>query len=135
MVYDDDLNPLPALEEPYVRAAMGEVRGSSVLDLGCGTGRHALWLAAAGATVTAVDFSAGMLRQAQKKQGAEAVRWVFHDLHTPLPFPAHAFERVATSKRFMRASTVLLASFGLALLACTSCEPTIRSKKSARTSK
>jgi SAM-dependent methyltransferase len=95
-VYDHDANPLPALEEPFVRDAVGEVRGLSVLDLGCGTGRHALWLAAAGATVTAVDFSEGMLEQARGKAGAEAVRWLVHDLGTPLPFPAQAFDRVVS---------------------------------------
>ena len=56
-VYDHDRNPLPALEEGPVRNAVGAVRGRAVLDLGCGTGRHALWLADAGASVTAVDFS------------------------------------------------------------------------------
>ena len=41
-VYDHDGNPLLGLEEPIVRAAVGDVRGLDVLDLGCGTGRHAL---------------------------------------------------------------------------------------------
>src|SRR5512138_2446452 len=66
-VYDHDANPLPPLEEPLVRAAVGDPRGSRALDLGCGTGRHALWLAAAGASVTAVDFSEGMLGEARRK--------------------------------------------------------------------
>ena len=47
LVYDHDANPLPALEEPFVHEAIGPVTGLAVLDLGCGTGRHALWLAAA----------------------------------------------------------------------------------------
>lgn len=85
-VYDHDANPLPALESPIVQAMLGDVRGQHALDLGCGTGRHALWLSAAGATVTAVDFSAGMLAEAQRKPGAEAIRFQVHDLHLPLPF-------------------------------------------------
>jgi SAM-dependent methyltransferase len=87
-VYDHEANPLIGLEEPVVRAAVGDVRGLAVLDLGCGTGRHALWLASAGAAVTAVDFSAGMLAEARRKPGAEAIRFVVHDLHRPLPFAA-----------------------------------------------
>ncbi|MBI4862355.1 MAG: methyltransferase domain-containing protein [Candidatus Riflebacteria bacterium] len=59
VVYDHDANPLVALEEPVVHEAVGDPRGLSVLDLGCGRGRHALWLAAGGAHVTAVDFSEG----------------------------------------------------------------------------
>jgi malonyl-CoA O-methyltransferase len=96
LVYDRDLNPLPALEEPFVRAAAGTVAGLEALDLGCGTGRHALWLVAAGATVTAVDFSEGMLQEARRKPGAEAVRFLVHDLHEPLPFAAAAFDLVVS---------------------------------------
>src|SRR5947207_3112602 len=53
LVYDHDGNPLVALEAPFVRAAVGDVRGQAVLDLGCGTGRHTFWLAQSGAAVTA----------------------------------------------------------------------------------
>jgi len=95
-VYDHDANPLVALEEPLVREALGEVAGLAVLDLGCGTGRHALWLAAAGASVTAVDFSEGMLEEARRKPGAEGVRFLAHDLHQPLPLAAGSFDRVVS---------------------------------------
>jgi malonyl-CoA O-methyltransferase len=79
-----------------VRAAVGAVRGQAVLDLGCGTGRHALWLAAEGATVTGVDFSAGMLDAARRKPGAARVRFVVHDLDRPLPFEDGAFDLVVS---------------------------------------
>lgn len=95
-VYDYDRNPLPALEERHVRQAIGEVNGQAVLDLGCGTGRHAVWLSDAGASVTAVDFSAGMLRQARQKTGAERIRFVAHDLHQRLPFPSDSFDLVVS---------------------------------------
>jgi malonyl-CoA O-methyltransferase len=95
-VYDHDANPLPALEEPLVRAAAGDVHGRAVLDLGCGTGRHAVWLAAAGAAVTAVDFSTGMLAEARRKPGAAAVRFLVHDLHEPLPFRDATFDLVVS---------------------------------------
>jgi ubiquinone/menaquinone biosynthesis C-methylase UbiE len=87
-VYDHDGNALVTLEEPVVRRLIGDVSGLNVLDLGCGTGRHALWLASIGARVTAVDFSEGMLAEARSKPGADTVRFVVHDLHTPLPFGA-----------------------------------------------
>ena len=93
-IYDHDLNPLPALEEPVVRAAAGEVKGLRVLDLGCGTGRHTVWLAQGGAHVTAVDFSEGMLAQARQKLGAHAVRWLVHDLHQALPFENGEFDLI-----------------------------------------
>ena len=95
-IYDHEANPLIALEEPRVREALGDVAGLSLLDLGCGTGRHALPLASAGARVTAVDFSEGMLEEARRKPGAGAVRFLAHDLHQPLPFADGSFDRVVS---------------------------------------
>ena len=96
LVYDHDANPLPALEEPHVRRALGDVRGCHVLDLGCGTGRHTAWLAQAGARVTAVDFSEKMLEQARCKVPGEDVRFFVHDLHEPLPIEAASFDAVVS---------------------------------------
>jgi malonyl-CoA O-methyltransferase len=95
-VYDHDANPLVNLEEPVVWETAGDVRGLKVLDLGCGTGRHALWLASHGADVTAVDFSAGMLAEARRKPGAEVVRFIEHDLHESLPLASATFELVVS---------------------------------------
>ena len=95
-VYESDANPLPALEAPVVRTAIGDVRGQSVLDLGCGTGRHTAWLAEAGASVTAVDFSEGMLAEARRKPGMESVRFLAHDLHDPLPISDDSFDLVVS---------------------------------------
>ncbi len=96
VLYDREANPLIAIEEPVVREAIGDVAGLEVLDLGCGTGRHSLWLASAGATVTGVDFSEGMLEEARGKPGAEAVRFLAHDLGQPLPFAAGSFDLVVS---------------------------------------
>jgi malonyl-CoA O-methyltransferase len=95
-VYDHDANPLIALEEPVVRGAVGDPCGLIALDLGCGTGRHAVWLAESGATVTAVDFSEGMLAEARRKPGAATVRFLTHDLRHPLAFPSGAFDLVVS---------------------------------------
>lgn len=95
-VYDQDENPLTALEGPILRQMLGPVEGLTVLDLGCGTGRHCLPLAHGGARVTALDFSAGMLAQARSKPGAQAVTFVQHDLTQRLPFD-QPFDRVISS--------------------------------------
>ncbi|GAB4194887.1 MAG: hypothetical protein OHK0024_34910 [Thalassobaculales bacterium] len=68
---------------------------ASVLDLGCGVGRHALALAAAGFTVTGLDGSpAGLAHAAAEaaRQG-RAVTWVHSGIHA-LPFPDGAFDAV-----------------------------------------
>lgn len=92
--YDTDGNPILALEEPLVDRLLGDVRGLAVLDVGCGTGRHALRLASGGAAVHALDFSRAMLDLARQKAGAAGISFRAHDLSEPLPFPAGSFDRV-----------------------------------------
>src|SRR4029079_18860568 len=70
-VYDGEGNPLVEMEGPWVERLLGDVRGLAVADIGCGTGRHALRLAAAGAHVTAGGFSEGMPRRAPATPGAQ----------------------------------------------------------------
>ena len=48
----------------------------NILDAGCGTGRHAVELAKAGARVTGVDFSNGMLEKARQKASLAKVEFV-----------------------------------------------------------
>jgi ubiquinone/menaquinone biosynthesis C-methylase UbiE len=93
-VYDDDGNPLVLLEESHLTRALGNVAGLSILDVGCGTGRHSVRLAQAGAKVTGIDFSSGMLARAKAKSGVDAVIFVEHDITQRLPFEAGSFDRV-----------------------------------------
>jgi len=95
-IYDGEDNPLVLLEEQHLIPLLGDVRGLDVVDLGCGTGRHAVRFAAAGARVTAVDFSDGMVAKARRKPGWDRVRFVAHDLTRPLPFADQSFDRVVS---------------------------------------
>ena len=93
-VYDTDGNPLTALEERHIGDLVGDVSGLAVVDVGCGTGRHAVRLAAAGARVTALDFSTRMLEVARTRAGAGRVRFMLHDVTTRLPIDDGAADRV-----------------------------------------
>ena len=73
---------------------VGDVRGLTVLDLGCGTGRHALGLATGGAKVHALDFSPAMLERARRKAEGMNVVFQVYDLTTPLPFAAASFDGI-----------------------------------------
>jgi ubiquinone/menaquinone biosynthesis C-methylase UbiE len=55
--------------------------GSWILDIGCGTGRHAIELAKRGYRITGIDLSAGMLKEAEKaaKKAKVKVEWVHAD--------------------------------------------------------
>lgn len=58
-------------EVDFVERELGADRGKRILDIGCGTGRHAIELARRGYRVTGFDLSEGQLRRARKK-AAEA---------------------------------------------------------------
>jgi tellurite methyltransferase len=67
---------------PIVTGFAGNIAPGSALDLACGTGRHAIWLAEHGWTVTAVDSSPvalDMLQQRALERGV-AVNIVLADL-------------------------------------------------------
>jgi ubiquinone/menaquinone biosynthesis C-methylase UbiE len=69
--YDHELgNPVVAGEEEVIWELIGKGRGLEVLDVGCGTGRHALPLAAQGARVLGLDPTLEMLAQARQKAKA-----------------------------------------------------------------
>lgn len=55
--------------------------GSSILDVGCGTGRHSIGLARQGFKVTGLDQSEGMLNEAKKAaaQASAEVEWIQAD--------------------------------------------------------
>ena len=65
--YDQEPNPLIALEERVTLDVIGDVQGQRVLDLGCGTGRYCVLLAQRGAGVVGIDPSEGMLERARRK--------------------------------------------------------------------
>ncbi len=93
-VYDEEDNPLILLEEQHFWHIAGDVKGLKLADIGCGTGRQSLRFSAAGAAVTAVDFSQAMLDRARAKTGAERIRFVCHDLAERLPFADAEFDQV-----------------------------------------
>jgi SAM-dependent methyltransferase len=62
-------------DDAYFLALVNETPGVRVVDVGCGTGRLALALAAAGHRVTGIDPSAASLTAAQAKPGADRVTW------------------------------------------------------------
>ncbi|MBB4662193.1 class I SAM-dependent methyltransferase [Conexibacter arvalis] len=85
------------------RSLAAEVAGlwpGTALDLGCGQGADAIWLAQQGWRVTAADISSIALEQAARAAAAaglpaDAIRWERHDL--ALSFPAGRFDLVAST--------------------------------------
>lgn len=63
-------------DTPFYVELTAELAPADVVDIGCGTGRLALILAARGYRVTGIDPSPQMLAVARGKPGADAVRWI-----------------------------------------------------------
>ena len=73
-----------AYEVEFIIEELGLTPGASILDIGCGTGRHSIPLAARGFAMTGVDLSAGMLEVAAKAAQAAnvGIRLVHSDATT-----------------------------------------------------
>lgn len=75
----------------WVVREIGELPPGRALDLACGEGRNALWLASLGWRVTAVDFSSvaldrgRRLADAQPAQVGDRLEWVRADLREYVP--------------------------------------------------
>ncbi len=67
-------------EGPLLKYCLEQAPGRKVLDLACGTGLHAEFLAEAGAEVTAVDLSEGMIAHAQRRRPHPRVTYRLGDM-------------------------------------------------------
>ena len=83
-----------------VRFAAGFSVGAQVLDLACGSGRHALWMAARGVHVEAVDRDVAALRALA---GVHGVSTRELDLESgPWPFAGRQFDAVIVTNYLFR---------------------------------
>jgi SAM-dependent methyltransferase len=97
------IGELIATSQAHVLANMvGRVKDRTILDVGTGTGRAALFFARGGANVTAVDASAEMLAVARERAAAEGLKLTFAigDAHA-LDFPDRAFDVVVSLRVLM----------------------------------
>ncbi|WRZ88135.1 aminotransferase class I/II-fold pyridoxal phosphate-dependent enzyme [Streptomyces sp. NBC_01007] len=90
-------------ETDYLAAVLdASAPGRRVLDLGCGTGRHAVALAAREFRVTGADAGAWALGRAEAAAVAAGVRvdWLRLDLLRELPWPVGEFDAVVCVQSF-----------------------------------
>jgi SAM-dependent methyltransferase len=66
----------------FVAAELAELPPGDALDLACGEGRNALWLASRGWRVTAVDFSPVAVQRGRDRAGDLPVEWLVDDVLT-----------------------------------------------------
>jgi SAM-dependent methyltransferase len=81
----------------FLQKHIAALKGSSVLELNCGTGEDALWMAGQGCVVTATDQSAGMIAQLKDKlqaaPGPEVLpmQCAFDELAQKIPLGKYPF--------------------------------------------
>jgi len=92
--YASEKNSLIAVEEPYVDTIISSLPITNALDVGAGTGRHALKLARRGIAVTAIDQSQEMLAVARQIAQQEGLPITFRQasLEDGLPFEPEQFD-------------------------------------------
>ncbi len=83
-----DLNPFTqhtVAEVDFLLSLFPLLAGSSIIDMGCGTGRHAVELAKRGFRVAGIDISEGMLAVAKAKSSEAGldVNWIQADATKP----------------------------------------------------
>lgn len=79
--YNDVANKTRDVEQAAKKEILNNLPYSSVLELGCGTGKNTSFLLQRAATVIAVDFSEGMIARAKEKVQSEKVNFVQADIN------------------------------------------------------
>ncbi len=104
--YDISVPDWPGEIDFYLELARNvKMKGGSILEVGCGTGRVTLQLAREGVPIVGLDLSPSMLDRArQKSRGIPNLRWIEADMQTfdlgetfdLIILPGHTFQYMLT---------------------------------------
>ncbi|RMI00127.1 MAG: class I SAM-dependent methyltransferase [Calditrichaeota bacterium] len=86
-IYDTNENPTRDLDAQVLRNLPVDFRDKTVVEAGCGTGKHTAWLAGVAREVVAFDISQAMMARAKEKVVGKPVTFLVHDLTSPWPLP------------------------------------------------
>lgn len=92
--YDADTNLTRDLDQKLTRETLTSLHFSSILEIGCGTGKNTSFLSQIGQSVQAVDFSQGMIEKAREKVQAENVKFSIMDITKKWRFEDDSFDLV-----------------------------------------
>ena len=92
--YDADENLTRDLDQKVIRDVLVNLHFSSILEIGCGTGKNTSFLSQIGENVHAVDFSEGMIEKAKEKVQAENVKFSVMDITQTWKFDDDSFDLV-----------------------------------------
>jgi len=78
--YDKDLNLTRDLDAEIVRKEFAQERLTSILEVGCGTGKNTIFFSEIADKVYAIDFSEGMINKAKEKIKSQNVNFKQADI-------------------------------------------------------
>ena len=90
--YDQDRNLTRDLDCSITKSVLSRLKFKSSLELGCGTGKNTLLLSEISGSVTALDFSEGMIEQARQKLNVNNVEFRIADLSNAWPSQNSAYD-------------------------------------------
>lgn len=92
--------PDPHEDMPHLAQMLEERQARTVLDVGCGTGRHVLYLAQRGFRVSGVDNAPTALTVTQRRlqEAGLTADLRLHDIFDTLPFPNAAFDALVSTQ-------------------------------------
>lgn len=88
--YDTQPNGTRELAGEVLRQVELPIAGRDLVEIGCGTGRNTEWLATQATSITALDFSAEMLRRAATRIPDPRARFIQHDVRSRWPLADNA---------------------------------------------
>lgn len=87
--YDTQENPTRDLDKEFLQSRLTELRGKTVVEIGCGTGKNTMWVAPQCLRLIALDFSVGMMLLARQKVQATNITFIRANILNPLPLSAN----------------------------------------------
>jgi len=95
--YDSNENPTRDLDKKAAIETLSNYEFGSVLELGCGTGKNTEWLITRADRIVGLDFSEGMLAEAQEKLKSDKVVFQLSDINRDWNLNDHDFDLVTCS--------------------------------------
>jgi ubiquinone/menaquinone biosynthesis C-methylase UbiE len=85
---------------PEVLELLKEKGVKNVLDLGCGTGRHSVFLGENGMNVSGMDYSVEGVKRTQEKMAEKGLAGDFRqgDMHERLPYDDASFDAIVSTQ-------------------------------------
>ncbi|MDP4174113.1 MAG: class I SAM-dependent methyltransferase [Bacteroidota bacterium] len=92
--YDSDINLTRDLDEVVLKETFDDMHFKRVLEVGCGTGKNTGFLSSIADSVSAIDFSDGMIMKAKEKNTSDNVLFSIADITKPWTFENESFNLI-----------------------------------------